>query len=78
MPNNNYTKSANNQFIKYFEKTNDPRRTNKGNHKYPINEILLLVISAVISEADGWTSIELFGKAKLTWVQQFFPYKEGK
>jgi hypothetical protein len=32
---------------------NDPRRTNKGNHKYPLNEILLLVISAVISGANG-------------------------
>jgi len=55
----------------------DPRRTNKGNHKYPLNEILLLVISAVISGANGWTSIELFGKAKLSWLRQFFPYKEG-
>lgn len=77
MPNKNEDKTHNNLFISYFDKMNDPRRTDKGNHKYPLNEILLLVISAVISGANGWTSIELFGKAKLTWLQQFFPYEEG-
>ncbi|MCK5775271.1 MAG: ISAs1 family transposase, partial [Bacteroidales bacterium] len=56
---------------------NDPRRTNKGNYFYPLNEILLLVISAVISGANGWTSIELFGKAKSDWLKQFFPYENG-
>ena len=77
MPNKNDNKSTNSLFISNFEKMNDPRRTNKGNHKYPLNEILLLVISAVIRGANGWASIELFGKTKLTWLQQFFPYKEG-
>lgn len=77
MPNKNNSKSTNTLFINSFSKMNDPRRTNKGNHKYPLNEILLLVISAVISGADGWTSIETFGKTKLAWLQQFFPYNEG-
>jgi len=77
MPNKNNTKPTNTLFINSFDKMNDPRRTNKGNHKYPLNEILLLVISAVISGADGWTSIETFGKTKLAWLQQFFPYNEG-
>jgi len=77
MPNKNDSKSTNTLFISSFNKMNDPRRTNKGNHKYPLNEILLLVISAVMSGADGWTSIETFGKVKLAWLQQFFPYNEG-
>lgn len=55
----------------------DPRRTNKGNYFHPLNEIMFLVISAVISGADGWTSIELFGKTKLTWLRQFLPYEHG-
>lgn len=77
MLNKNNSKPTNVLFINSFEQMNDPRRTNKGNHKYPLNEILLLVISAVISGADGWTSIETFGKTKLAWLQQFFPYNEG-
>lgn len=77
MPNKNNRNPTNALFINSFSRMNDPRRTNKGNHKYPLNEILLLVISAVISGADGWTSIETFGKTKLAWLQQFFPYNEG-
>jgi predicted transposase YbfD/YdcC len=55
----------------------DPRRINKGNYYHSLNEIIFLVISAVISGADGWTSIELFGKTKLAWLRQFLPYEHG-
>ncbi len=67
----------NNLYIKHFDSMSDSRRTIKGNYYYPLNEILFLVISAVISGSDGWTSIELFGKTKLEWLRQFFPYKNG-
>ena len=74
---NNEPQDGNSLFIKHFESMNDPRRTTKGNYYYPLNEILFLVISAVISGSDGWTSIELFGKTKLEWLRQFFPYEHG-
>ena len=77
MAKNNDTKTGNYLFINAFEEMNDPRRTDRGNHIYPLAEILFLVISAVISGANGWTAIELFGKAKLTWLQQFLPYDYG-
>jgi predicted transposase YbfD/YdcC len=64
-------------YTKHFNKMTDPRRVNKGNYYYPLNEILFLVISAAISGADGWTSIEVFGKAKLSWLREFFPYERG-
>lgn len=73
----NENKTTNHLFINHFQDMNDPRRTDRGNHHYPFNEILLLVISAVISGANGWTSIETFGKTKLTWLRQFFPYEKG-
>lgn len=44
---------------------------------HPLDEILFLVIAAVISGADGWTSIEEFGKTKLYWLRNFLPYKNG-
>ncbi len=75
MAKNNDSKTPNCLFISSFEEMNDPRRTDKGNYIYPLPEILLLVISAVISGANGWSSIELFGKAKLAWLQQFLPYE---
>ena len=77
MLNDNESIDFNSLYINYFEQMTDPRRTNKGNYYYPLNEILFLVISAVISGSDGWTSIEVFGKAKLAWLRQFLPYKNG-
>ncbi len=34
---------------KFFSSFEDPRRTNKGHFYYPLNKILFLVISAVVS-----------------------------
>lgn len=64
-------------FSHYFSKMKDPRRTNKGHHLYPFEEILFLCISAVISGMDDWTSITMFGRLKLPWLRQYLPYKHG-
>lgn len=64
-------------FSSFFAELEDPRRTSQGNHLYPLDEILFLSIAAVISGADTWTSISLFGKAKLDWLRKFFPFKNG-
>ena len=77
MLNKKNTITGNDLFNNHFANMTDPRRTNKGNFEYPLTEIIFLVISAVISGADGWTSIETFGKNKLDWLQQFLPYKNG-
>ena len=55
----------------------DPRRTTKGNFHYPLEEILFLVIAAVLSGVEDWTSIAFFGNTKLEWLRRFFPYKHG-
>lgn len=64
-------------FTNFFNSLEDPRRIDKGNYFYPLQEILFLSISAVISGADGWTMIHEFGKAKLDWLRKFFPYEKG-
>jgi predicted transposase YbfD/YdcC len=64
-------------FSSFFAELEDPRRTSQGNHLYPLDEILFLSIAAVISGADTWTSIGLFGKAKLEWLRKFFPFENG-
>ena len=74
---NHESKDCKPLYIRHFKEMTDPRRINKGNYFYPLDEILFLVISAVISGADGWTSIEVFGKAKLSWLREFFPYERG-
>ena len=64
---------------KHFSTLEDPRRTNKGHFYYPLNELLFLVISAVVSGFTDWTSIQIFvfGNAKLGWFRKFFPYTHG-
>jgi predicted transposase YbfD/YdcC len=64
-------------FSDYFSGMKDPRRTGRGNHRYPLEEILFLCISAVLSGMDDWTSISMFGDLKLPWLRQYFPYKHG-
>jgi predicted transposase YbfD/YdcC len=64
-------------FSHYFSGMKDPRRTSKGHHLYPLEEILFLCISAVISGMDDWTSISMFGRLKLPWLRQYLPYKHG-
>lgn len=61
--------------LESFSTLSDPRV--RGRTDYPLMEIILLGISAVISGCDGWESIEDFGHAKLTWLRKFLPYKNG-
>jgi len=44
-------------FLDYFGEIDDPRQASK--ILYPFEEILLLVLCAVISGANNWTSIAL-------------------
>lgn len=64
-------------FSESFALLEDPRRTNKGNLIYPLEEILFLTISACVSGANGWTSIQAFGELKLDWLRKFYPFESG-
>lgn len=58
--------------IEHFSDLPDPRvdRTKR----YPLNEIILLIISATISGFEGWKQIKDFGEIKLKWLRKFIPY----
>src|SRR6266568_2197487 len=61
--------------IECFEKLPDPRveRT----RRYPLIEIILLIIAGTVSGCEGWKSLKDFGEAKLNWLRKFLPYKDG-
>lgn len=61
--------------LSHFKALEDPRidRTKR----YPLIEIIFLIISATISGCDGWKSIRDFGVLKLEWLRQFLPYENG-
>lgn len=61
-------------FLDYFEEIDDPRREG-GNLRHSVSEILLLTLCAIISGADSWRDLVEYGKIKLNFLRQFYPYK---
>jgi hypothetical protein len=54
----------------YFSVIHDPRITR--NKLYPLDEIIVITILAVIAMAQGWEDTERYGRAKEAWLRQFF------
>jgi hypothetical protein len=42
-----------------------------------LDELLLTAISAILSVADTWVSVALWGRAKLDWLRLFLPFANG-
>ena len=59
----------------HFSPLVDPRI--ERNKRHQLMDIVILVICAVISGADGWEAIEQFGKEKLKWLRRFAPFANG-
>jgi hypothetical protein len=47
-------------FLEAFSALPDPRQSKKV--LYPLDEVLLLTLCAVLCGADGWVSVALFGE----------------
>ncbi len=62
-------------FFTHFSGLKDPR--DDKNKLQALMDILFLVISGVISGAEGWEAIEEFGNAKIEWLRRFFPLSMG-
>jgi predicted transposase YbfD/YdcC len=62
-------------FQSCFEIVDDPRVQGRSFH--PLNSVLFLVVSAVISGADGPSEIEDFGKEREDWLKQFVDLPHG-
>ena len=62
-------------FPRHFEDLPDPRQ--KGKVVYPLDEILLLSLPAVLAGADTFTGIALFGCKKLAFLRRFRPFKDA-
>lgn len=58
-----------------FADLEDPRQAHKVKHR--LDDIILLAIFAVISNAQSWTEIEAFGQAKEEWLKQYLVLENG-
>jgi predicted transposase YbfD/YdcC len=62
-------------FLSHFNDLDDPRQ--QGKVTYPLDEILLLCLLAVLAGAECFTEIALFGVKKLGFLRRFRPFKDG-
>ena len=63
-------------FIEHFSLLTDPRQQVKV--EYPLDEILLLVLCAVLAGANCWVEIAKFGDKKLDFLRRFRPFKKAQ
>jgi predicted transposase YbfD/YdcC len=62
-------------FLSHFKDLKDPRQ--QGKVSYPLEEILLLCLLAVLAGAQTITDIALFGCKKLELLRRFRPFAHG-
>src|SRR5882757_3138582 len=62
-------------FLDYFKDLPDPRQ--RGKVLYPLDEVLLLCLLAVLAGSEAITDIARFGEKKLELLRRFRPFKDG-
>ena len=62
-------------FLGYFKEMPDHRQA--GKVVYPLDEVLLLALMAVLAGAEGFTDIARFGERKLDLLRRFRPFRNG-
>ena len=62
-------------WLEHFEELEDPRQS--GKVAYPLDEMLLQCLLAVLAGADGWVDVALFGKNKLDVLRRFAAFDQG-
>jgi hypothetical protein len=61
--------------IGFFQHIKDPRV--ERNKAYPLLEVIVITLLAVMAFAEGWEDIEKYGKAKERWLKKFLPLEHG-
>src|SRR5438046_2921462 len=62
-------------FLTHFRDMSDPRQ--RGKVTYPLDEVLLLCLLAVLAGAETFVDIARFGEKKLELLRRFRPFRDG-
>ena len=62
-------------FLHYFKDLQDPRQP--GKVVYPLDEVLLFCLLAVLGGAETFVDIARFGQKKLGLLRRFRPFRDG-
>lgn len=63
------------EWLQHFEDLEDPRQA--GKVAYPLEEMLLQCLLAVVAGAESWVEVAAFGKKKLDVLKRFAVFAEG-
>jgi predicted transposase YbfD/YdcC len=63
------------KLIESFSDMPDPRVVGRTDHH--LLDVLVLTVCAVLCGADDWEAVEMWGEAKLDWLRQYIPLKNG-
>ena len=61
----------------YFSNLKDPRRTDRGNLRHSMSDILLLTFSAVLCGCQEWDRILMFGEHEIAWLKKHGTFANG-
>jgi hypothetical protein len=61
--------------IDFFKDIKDPRV--ERNKDYPLLEVIVITLLAIMAFAEGWEDIETYGNAKEGWLRKFLPLEHG-
>ena len=61
--------------LQEFEALEDPRQSARC--LYPLQEMLLVALCAVCSDADDWVHVAEWGRYKLAWLRKWLPFEQG-
>src|SRR5215210_6742043 len=72
-------------FLSYFDDLPDPRQRGtdlpdprqRGTVVYPLDEVLVLALLAVLAGAETFVDIARFGAKKLALLRRFRPFRDG-
>src|SRR5215831_1972969 len=62
-------------FLSHFKALGDPRQP--GKVVYPLDEVLLLCLLAVLAGAETFVDIARFGEKKIDLLRRFRPFRDG-
>jgi predicted transposase YbfD/YdcC len=63
------------RFVRLAKKVPDQRA--RGMIEYPLEEILLVAFFAVLSGAETWTQMSVFGRTRTPWLKRFLKFGNG-
>ncbi len=62
--------------VEFLSEIEDPRRNN-ANKRHEFIDIMIIALCGMLSSADDWVSIALYGRTKKDWFAQYLALPNG-